>query len=43
MKQTEKMLKALLGHSMPFKGMKNSSSGMEYVDNEYYFMFRKTY
>lgn len=37
----EKMLKALLGHSMPLKSMKNSSSGMEYVDTEYYFVFRK--
>lgn len=39
----EKMLKTLQEHSMPLKNMKNSSSGMEYVDNEYYFVFRKTY
>lgn len=39
----EKMLKALQEHSMTLKNMKNSSSGMEYVDNEYYFVFRKTY
>ena len=39
----DKMLKALQGHSKPLKSMKNSSSGMEYVDNEYYFVFRKTY
>lgn len=39
----EKMLKALQEHSMPLKNMKNSSSGMEYVDNEYYFVFRKTF
>ena len=38
----EKMLKALLRQSMP-KSMKNTSSGMEYVDNEYYFVFRKIY
>jgi hypothetical protein len=39
----EKMLKTLQEHSMPLKNMKNSSSGMEYVDNEYYFVFKKTY
>ena len=39
----EKMLKALEGHNMSLKSMKNSNSGMEYVDNEYYFVFRKIY
>ena len=39
----EKALKALQEHSIPLKSMKNSSSGMEYVDNEHYFVFRKTY
>ncbi|MGI6422632.1 MAG: class I SAM-dependent methyltransferase [Syntrophomonadaceae bacterium] len=39
----EKMLKALQGPKMSLKSMTNSSSGMEYVDNEYYFVFRKTY
>ncbi len=38
----EKMPKALPEHSKPLKSMKNASSGMEYVDNEYYFVFRKT-
>jgi hypothetical protein len=37
------MLKALQGPKMSLKSMTNSSSGMEYVDNEYYFVFRKTY
>lgn len=37
----EKMLKGPQGHSRTLKGMKNSNSGMEYVDNEYYFVFRK--
>ena len=36
----EKMLKAL-EHNMPLKSMRNSNSGMEYVDNEIYFVFRK--
>lgn len=39
----EKMLKALQGHSMTSKSMRNSGSGMEYVDNEHYFVFRKIY
>jgi hypothetical protein len=39
----EKMLKALQEHSVPTKNMKNSSSGLKYVDNEYYFVFRKIY
>jgi len=39
----EKMLEALQEHSVPTKNMKNSSSGLKYVDNEYYFVFRKIY
>ena len=39
----EKMLEALQEHSMPSKSMKNSSSGLKYVDNEYYYLFRKIY
>jgi hypothetical protein len=39
----EKMLKILQEYSMPTENMKNSSSGMKYVDNEYYFVFRKIY
>ncbi len=37
----EKAFEALHAHRMPFQTMKNSSSGMEYVDNETYFVFRK--
>ncbi len=39
----EEMFKVLQEHSMPLRYMKNSSSGMKYVDNEYYFVFRKIY
>jgi len=35
------LLKTLQEHSMPLKNMRNSSCGMEYVDNECYFVLRK--
>ncbi|KAF1085133.1 hypothetical protein SPSYN_01269 [Sporotomaculum syntrophicum] len=38
----EKLLKTLQNHSIPLKNMRNSNNGMEYVDNEYYFVLRKT-
>ncbi|NLT96305.1 MAG: class I SAM-dependent methyltransferase [Clostridia bacterium] len=38
---SEKILKKLKEHGKPQKSMRNSSSGLEYVDNEYYFVFRK--
>jgi hypothetical protein len=37
----EGLLKALQEHSMSKKGMRNSNSGIKYVDNECYFVFRK--
>lgn len=39
----EKILIALQEYRRPLKGMRNSSRGMEYVDNENYFVFRKIY
>ena len=39
----EEMIKVLQEHNMPLRYMKNSSSGLKYVDNEYYFVFRKIY
>lgn len=39
----EKVLETLMAQGKPLKNMKNSSNGMEYVDNEYYFVFRKTH
>lgn len=37
----EKLVKVLQDYSMPQKSMKNSCRGMVYVDNEYYFVFRR--
>lgn len=37
----EKILRVLQEHGMPLKNMKKSSNGLNYVDNEYYFVFKK--
>jgi len=39
----EKALNALQKHSVPLRSMKSSSSGLKYMDNEDYFVLRKSY
>lgn len=41
-KAKEMLLATLKAHTMPANNMRRSGSGMHYVDNEYYFVFRKT-
>ena len=40
---TEEIHKTLQENTKPLKNMRNSGSGLEYVDSEYYFVFRKRY
>lgn len=42
-KTEEMLLRTLKAHTMPLKNMRSSSYGMEYVDNECYFVLRKIY
>ncbi|MDD3654129.1 MAG: class I SAM-dependent methyltransferase [Desulfotomaculaceae bacterium] len=42
-KTEEMLLKTLKAYTMPLKNMRRSNCGMEYVDNECYFVLRKTH